>query len=75
MDAFDEPFCGVISTLLISQLACQHVKVVLSGDGADGCLSSYLAHRLAQPLDRLLSGEPYESVLPSVCPEGSGTVR
>jgi asparagine synthase (glutamine-hydrolysing) len=50
IDAFDEPFSGVTSTYFITRLISQHVKVALSGDGADELFGSYLAHRLAQPL-------------------------
>jgi asparagine synthase (glutamine-hydrolysing) len=50
LDAFDEPFSGVTSTFFITKLIANHVKVALSGDGADELFGSYLAHRLAQPL-------------------------
>jgi asparagine synthase (glutamine-hydrolysing) len=53
LDAFDEPFSGVTSTFFITQLIAKHVKVALSGDGADELFGSYLAHRLAQPLYHL----------------------
>jgi asparagine synthase (glutamine-hydrolysing) len=49
---FDEPFSGVVSTYFLSQLIGQHVKVALSGDGADELFGSYLSHRLAFPLSR-----------------------
>lgn len=48
--AFDQPFSGTISTYYLSKLISQHVKVALSGDGADELFGSYLAHRLAQPI-------------------------
>lgn len=48
--AFDEPFSGVISTYFLTELIQQHVKVALSGDGADELFASYLPHRLAFPL-------------------------
>ena len=50
LDAFDEPFSGVTSTYFVTRLIAKHVKVALSGDGADELFGSYLAHRLAQPL-------------------------
>lgn len=50
IEAFDEPFAGVISTFFISRLIKKHVKVALSGDGADELFGSYLSHRLAQPM-------------------------
>ena len=47
---FDEPFSGVVSTWFLARLISRHVKVALSGDGADELFGSYLSHRLAQPL-------------------------
>src|SRR5205823_547985 len=35
LSAFDEPFSGVTSTYFLTRLIGQHVKVALSGDGAD----------------------------------------
>lgn len=54
MAAFDEPFSGTVSTFFLSILIKQHVKVALSGDGADELFGSYLAHRLAMPVQRYL---------------------
>jgi asparagine synthase (glutamine-hydrolysing) len=48
--AFDEPFSGVTSTYFVTRLIAKHVKVAISGDGADELFGSYLSHRLAQPL-------------------------
>lgn len=48
--AFDQPFSGTISTYFLSKLIKQHVKVALSGDGADELFGSYLSHRAAQPM-------------------------
>lgn len=47
---FDEPFAGVVSTYYLSRLIRKHVKVAVSGDGADELFGSYLSHRLAFPL-------------------------
>lgn len=47
---FDEPFSGVVSTYFLSRLIRKHLKVAISGDGADELFGSYLSHRLAGPL-------------------------
>jgi asparagine synthase (glutamine-hydrolysing) len=49
---FDEPFSGTVSTYFLASLIGEHVKVAVSGDGADELFGSYLSHRLAQPLAR-----------------------
>ncbi len=54
--SFDEPFSGVISTYYLTELISRHVKVALSGDGADELFASYLPHRLAQPLALVTAG-------------------
>ncbi len=54
MGAFDEPFSGTISTFFLSILIHRHVKVALSGDGADELFGSYLSHRLALPMHHYL---------------------
>jgi asparagine synthase (glutamine-hydrolysing) len=48
--AFDQPFSGTVSTFFLSKLIKKHVKVALSGDGADELFGSYLSHRIAQPM-------------------------
>jgi asparagine synthase (glutamine-hydrolysing) len=67
---FDEPFSGTVSTYFLAGLIAEHVKVAVSGDGADELFGSYLSHRLAFPLARyeeyLRTGEarlirPFES--------------
>ncbi len=50
--AFDEPFAGVVSTYFLSERMARHVKVAVSGDGADELFGSYLSHRLAAGADR-----------------------
>jgi asparagine synthase (glutamine-hydrolysing) len=49
---FDEPFSGTVSTYFLAPLIAKHVKVAVSGDGADELFGSYLSHRLAFPLAR-----------------------
>lgn len=55
LKAFDQPFSGTVSTFFLSKLISKHVKVALSGDGADELFGSYLAHRLAQPMHNFSS--------------------
>lgn len=61
--AFDQPFSGTISTYFLTKVISKHVKVALSGDGADELFGSYLSHRAAQPMshftrlyDKAISG-------------------
>ena len=46
----DQPFSGVLSTYFLTELVSRHVKVVLTGDGADDLFASYGHHRLVWPL-------------------------
>ncbi len=50
IEAFDQPFSGTISTYFLSKLIKRHVKVALSGDGADELFGSYLSHRVSRPM-------------------------
>ena len=47
LKAFDEPFAGVVSTYFLAEAMARHVKVAVSGDGADELFGSYLSHRIA----------------------------
>ena len=54
---FDEPFGGVMSTYFLSRLIVKHLKVAISGAGADELFGSYLSHRLARPLAEFSQGK------------------
>jgi len=55
---FDQPFSGVVSPYFLSRLIGRHVRVALSGDGADELFGSYLSHRLAPVIAGYLEGGP-----------------
>ncbi|CAA9487939.1 MAG: Asparagine synthetase [glutamine-hydrolyzing] [uncultured Solirubrobacteraceae bacterium] len=69
--AFDEPMAdsSSLATWLVCELASRHVKVVLSGEGADelfGGYFTYVAHRLATVVGRPAAlAEPLARRLPS----------
>lgn len=55
---FDQPFSGVVSPYFLSRLIGRHVKVALSGDGADELFGSYLSHRIAPAIAAYLAEGP-----------------
>lgn len=61
----DEPigFLASVPLYFVSKLAAEHVKVVLTGEGADEMLAGY--GRYAKTLKLLEYGEKYESMTPS----------
>ncbi len=48
INSLDQPTGDALNTWLVSRLAAQHVKVTLSGLGADEWFAGYNYHRLAQ---------------------------
>lgn len=54
--ALEQPFAGTVSTFYLSRIVARHVRVALTGDGADELFGSYLLHRAAAWRDQLEKG-------------------
>jgi asparagine synthase (glutamine-hydrolysing) len=65
----DEPLAdyAILPTYVMSRFAAQHVKVVLSGEGADELFGGYKRYHAYALLDRLGAGHFLEKWLPSPC--------
>ncbi len=66
IDQYDEPFgdSSALPTVLVSRLAREHVKVVLSGDGSDETCGGYSRYVTLARLRRLRRGLPLLRLLP-----------
>jgi asparagine synthase (glutamine-hydrolysing) len=76
VEAFDEPFAdsSAVPTYLVSQLAAQHVKVVLSGEGGDELFGGYETYAAGELAQRIGPAAARLAPLVDLLPSSSGRV-